>query len=234
MEPIRLQKYLAMHLPYSRRQAEALIEGGKVFVDGKAAILGTKVSGEEKISVEGRLLQPQEAKESTILALYKPCGYVTTKKRTDREKQIVYDLLPEKYQHLFPIGRLDKESSGLLLFTDDGLLAEKLMHPKYEHRKTYEVLLQSPVTTKQLEAFRNMRILGQAILPPEVERLSATRLRITLQEGKNRQIRRMLRNIGSGVKKLRRISIENLSLEELGIREGQWKVLPKNALNFQV
>lgn len=229
-EPIRLQKILAQRGIASRRGAEKLIVEGAVSLNGKIITeLGTKADPEkDTIQVNKKNIQERERKK-IILALYKPVGFVTSTKKTAVEKDIILDLLPKKYKHLFPVGRLDKDSSGLLLLTNDGELAFELTHPKFLHTKTYHVLLSKAVSQEILDEIRKgaIKVLGQGVRPAQVKKLGGSRVEIILTEGKNRHIRRLFRSIGTGVKKLRRIGIGKLFLDDLGLQEGMYKELQK-------
>ena len=235
---LRLQKYLAAAGFGSRRQAEVLIIDGRVKVNGQIAELGSKVDpNADEVKVDDKLIEAEQ--ERIVIALNKPTGFVTKKNpinpnfvRRGKDK-IVFDLLPDRYQHLFPIGRLDKETSGLLLLTNDGQLTQQLTHPKYDHSKTYEALLQHPLTTEGWRQLNNAKqyILGKAVKPFIVKKLAANRLQIILTEGRNQQVRRLLRNAGSRVKKLRRVAIGQLELEKLGLAAGELRQLSESEIS---
>jgi len=222
---VRLQKVIADRGIASRREAEKLITGGSVKVDGKVVTeLGTKVDPLlQLIEVDEQAINDRN-REKIVIALWKPVSYVTSTKKTSVDPNIVLDLLPESLKNLYPVGRLDKDSSGLLILTNDGDLAFRLAHPSHGHSKTYQVLLQKPAPESSLEKIRkgDVKILGQRILPAEVTKLGGSRIEIVLREGKNRQIRRIFRALDNGVKKLRRVGIGSLRLEKLGVKEGGW------------
>lgn len=230
---VRLQKILADRSIASRREAEKLISAGSVRVNGLiVAELGAKADPEKDvIEVEKNALQKKKEEKMTI-ALWKPVGFVTSTKKTLLEKNIVFDLLPKYIPRLFPAGRLDKDSSGLLILTNDGELAFSLTHPRFDHTKTYHVLLQKPVSDEDLLKIQRgkVRIMGKSVRPAPIKKLGGSRVEIILTEGKNRHIRRLFRAIGNGVKKLRRVAIGSLSLHELKIQEGEWKVLSKKEI----
>ncbi len=229
---IRIQKILADRGIASRRESEKMISEGVVFVNKKVAQIGEKADPEiDEIEVKKSALE-KKAAEKIVVALWKPVDFVTSTKKTAMEKNIVLDLFPSDFPRIFPIGRLDKDSSGLLLLTNDGDIAFEIAHPKFSHQKTYEVLLTKPVPEQDLDRIRtgDMRILGQKIKPAPVRILGGSRVEIILREGKNRQIRRMFRALGSGVKKLRRIAIGNLFLQDLGICEGEFRILEKKEI----
>ena len=223
---LRLQKYLSQCGICSRRQAEPLIVAGRITVNGAVVDqLGSKVNPmHDRVKLDGTLVEPHAP---TVIALHKPFGFVTSKQATASEPQIIMDLLPAKWQHLFPVGRLDKATSGLILLTNDGQLAQRLMHPKYDHHKTYEVLLTAPLTDTQLRQLscQNQYILGKSVKSFTVRKLAAQRVEITLREGRHHQVRRLLRNCGNGVRKLRRVAIGRVTLAQLGLAAGEWRKL---------
>ncbi len=225
---IRLQKILAHRGVASRRESEKLILAGYVRVNGRVVTeLGTKADPlKDSIEVNQQALKKKEDEKMTIV-LWKPVGYVTSTKTTAVEKDIVFDLLPQDFPRLFPVGRLDKESSGFLLLTNDGELAFRLTHPKFLHTKTYHVLLHKPIDDESLEKIRKgtVRIMGEKVRPAQVRKLGGSRIEIILTEGKNRHIRRLFRALNNGVKKLRRIAVGHLYLDDLHLQEGQWKKL---------
>lgn len=233
---IRLQKVIADQGIASRREAEKLITAGAVKVDGKVVTeLGTKVDpAMQTIEVDGKVLAEREQDKVTI-ALWKPVGFVTSTKKTPVDPDIILDLLPKNLHHLYPIGRLDKDSSGLIILTNDGDLAYRLAHPSFGHSKTYHVLLHKPIDDDALEQIRkgDIKILGQRLQPARVKKLGGARIEIVLREGKNRQIRRTFRALGNGVKKLRRVAIGGLVLDAIPLkREGEWKSLTKPQIDL--
>lgn len=232
---VRLQKYLADQGVASRREAEKLIAAGAVRVDGELVTeMGVKVDPlSQRVEVSGKALSAKEQQKVT-LAIWKPVGIVTSTKKTETDPFIFTDLLPPKYRHLFPVGRLDKDSSGLLIATNDGDLAFRLTHPRFGHQKTYEVLLSKPITEEALQKIRtgDLKVLGKPIIPASVRILGGARIEIVLEEGKNRQIRRMFRALGNGVKKLRRVAIGRLRLEDLRVREGDFRVLGQHEISL--
>ncbi|MFA5129576.1 MAG: pseudouridine synthase [Patescibacteria group bacterium] len=219
----RLNKHLA-DLGYgSRRACDRFIAEGKVFVNGKRAKLGTIVTDHDEIEVEGE--DPAYAKNKKskpiVIALHKPKGYITT--ADERNTKTVFDLV-DIPQRLFPVGRLDVDSSGLLLLTNDGALANFLMHPRYEHEKEYSVETNAPIRDADIITLRNGIVLdGKKTLPAGVKRVSETRLHIRLREGRNRQIRRMIQSIGNKVKTLVRIRVASVELGHLPV--GKWRRL---------
>jgi 23S rRNA pseudouridine2605 synthase len=223
MEMIRLNKYLAQQGVASRRAVDTLIVGGKISVNGKIVQeLGTKVDPEkDKILVAGKAVKATE--RLVYILLNKPEGYVASAQKTEQDKDIVLDLVkvPER---IFPVGRLDKDSSGLLLLTNDGDLTLKLTHPRYESEKEYEVTVRGTVTpeiVRKLE--KGVRLFGAPTNPMKVNLLGPNHMRLILTEGKNRQIRRICQKLEINVITLKRIRIKTLKLGELSV--GHWRYL---------
>ncbi|OQW97699.1 MAG: pseudouridine synthase [Desulfobacteraceae bacterium A6] len=218
---MRLQKYLSEAGFCSRRHGEELILAGRVSVNGAVVTkLGIKIDPEKDIvEVGGSRI---EAKNDLIyIALNKPKGYVTTCSR-ERGK-IVLDLIdiPER---VYPVGRLDKDSNGILLLTNDGRLHNILSHPSFDHEKEYDVIVSRPVPEEALGKMASgIHLLGSRTRPAEVKRISPSQFRIVLKEGRNRQIRRMVEKVGNRVKDLKRIRISNVKLGNL--KEGHWRYL---------
>jgi len=221
MPLMRLQKFLSAAGVCSRRHAEELIKAGWVAVNGRVVSeLGTKVDPQKDcVEVRGR---PIEYRPELIYILFhKPKGVVTSCRQ--KHETTVVDLLNLE-QRVYPVGRLDKDSTGLLLLTNDGGLHLRLSHPSFDHEKEYEIKVAKPISERALQQMAaGMPILGSKTRPARVERLSATRFRITLMEGRNRQIRRMVRKTGNQVKELKRIRIANLKLGRLPV--GAWRAL---------
>lgn len=221
MTLIRLQKFLSNAGVCSRRQGEEYIKDGLVKVNGEVVTeLGTKVDPDiDRVEFRGKLVK---AKVNLIyIALNKPKGYVTSC-RQEGDK-IVLDLIdiPER---VYPIGRLDKDSTGLLLLTNDGRLHHRLLHPSFDHEKEYEVSVARPVSDGAIRKMeKGMPILGTKTRPAEIKRITAKRFRIVLKEGRNRQIRRMVRKVGNQVTSLKRIRVSNIRLGRLA--KGAWRYL---------
>ncbi|MFC1510810.1 pseudouridine synthase [Candidatus Margulisiibacteriota bacterium] len=215
MPKIRLQKFIADCGVCSRRQAEKLIAGGAVKVNGQVVReQGTKVDPTaDKVSVNGKLLKQKQ--EKIYIKLNKPRGVVSSCRKHGEEKTIL-DLVQDIPERLFPIGRLDKDSEGLMILTNDGDLANKLMHPRYEHEKEYEVTVMKPLGDGEMERLRDgVRIDGKKTLPAKVKRIDGRVFRIALREGKKRQVRNMVQEMGSRTIKLKRIRIKNVCLDNL-------------------
>ena len=221
----RLQKLLSAAGVCSRRAAEEYITAGRVTVNGETAELGRRADPErDEILVDGKPLKP-EAKKLYLL-LNKPRGYVTTLS-DEKGRKTVADLVSDCGERVYPVGRLDLDSEGLLLMTNDGDLMQHLLHPAGEIHKTYHVSVYGPVAgaAARLAAVRDLE--GEKIRPAQVDVLrqtgAAAELAITIHEGKNRQIRRMCAQCGLTVKRLRRVKEHTLELGDLPA--GQWRHL---------
>ncbi|MBQ8996454.1 rRNA pseudouridine synthase [Candidatus Saccharibacteria bacterium] len=206
LQPLRLNKFLAERLGISRREADDLIAEGKVKVDGKPAVLGTRVTCDQEVRLGDEVVEFENT--YIYLALNKPTGYVCSRKRQG-ETPTIYELLPEKYHALKTVGRLDKDSSGLILLTNDGDFAYKMTHPKFAKTKIYHVELD-----RELQPLHQQEIADFGVqLQDGVSRLGLTRLRetdrrgfeVTMSEGRNRQIRRTFEALGYSVKSLHRL-----------------------------
>ena len=219
----RLNKYVAFHLGLSRREADLLIEKGDVIVNGHKAVLGSRVEDGEEVHVKGRLIEPK--KHSTYLILHKPLGYISSRKQQG-DTPTLYALLPEKYHSLKPVGRLDKDTSGLLMLTDDGEFAHQMTHPKFYKVKVYQAVL-----NKALEPLHQQMISDFGIqLEDGPSKLSLERLddnrkqwEVTMHEGRNRQIRRTFAALGYIVTALHRTHFGPYALNNLA--PGQIKKL---------
>lgn len=230
-QPLRLNKYLADSGICSRRGADALILDGQVMVNGDICREpGTKVlPGQDEVRCQGRLARPRQTPLEYIM-LHKPVHTVTTV-RDPQHRRTVLDLLPEtlRRQRLFPVGRLDYMSEGLMLLTNDGDLAMLLTHPRHEHPKIYEVVVREDIPAEALRRMRSgMRLKeGERLAPVNVETCRqpdrTTLLRMVLRQGINRQIRRMCRDTGLTILRLRRIALGPLALGDLP--PGQWRRL---------
>ncbi len=219
----RLQKILSARGIASRRKAEEYITQGLVRVNGKVAMLGQKADPDvDHIEVAGSVVSARQ--EMLYYVMNKPRGVVTTN-MLRREDKTVQELLPPDLRgKVYPVGRLDKDSSGLLLFINDGVLAYRLTHPKFDHEKEYEVTVDHPITDGQLLKLQEgMSILGSMTKPATVRRLGSQKFSIALTEGKNRQIRRMCQKVGNPVVTLQRIRI--MTLEDRRLEEGRIRPL---------
>lgn len=228
MEPARLNTYLADRGIASRRGADALIAAGKVMVNGEVATLGMKVSEQDEVRVEGDLIMKAPERLRYIL-LYKPVGYITT---TDRRlPDNIMDLVDDVGERIVPVGRLDVESSGLILMTNDGEFANTLTHPRYGKEKTYVVDVDVPLQEEHLQAWREGIQLDDGMTrPADIHQLGASAFEIVLREGRNRQIRRMCAAFGYTVKSLVRTNIGSLEIGTL--RPGKWRDLTKQEVKL--
>lgn len=220
MEKTRINKYLSEAGFCSRRAADKLLEEGRIKINGKVPELGTKVSDEDFVEVDGKPIRETEG-TPIYIAFNKPVGIVCT---TDTKREI--DNIIEYINHpkrIFPIGRLDKPSEGLILLTNDGDIVNKILRGKNNHEKEYLVRVDKPLNTKFLEKMRNgVPILDTVTKKCEVERIDDMTFRIVLTQGLNRQIRRMCEFLGYEVKKLKRIRIMNIKLD---VPLGKWRDL---------
>jgi 23S rRNA pseudouridine2605 synthase len=222
----RLNKFIASCGICSRRKADELIQSGRIKVNGEVVKdLGVKVSLEDKVELDGKTISKEEKK--VYLMLNKPVGYVTTAS-DEKGRKNVLDLIYEDVR-VYPIGRLDMYTEGLLLLTNDGDFANKLMHPKFEIDKKYIVTTDTKVTRQMLEALRNGVDIGDYVTrEAKVEKIDEDNLSITIHEGKNRQVRRMCEAVGLEVARLRRISIGPVKLGVL--KPGTWRELTAEEL----
>lgn len=226
----RLQKILSAHGIASRRAAETLILQGRVTVNGRIAVLGQTADAErDRIYVDGAPL-PERA-ETVCLMLYKPRGYVTT--LSDERGRRTAASLVDCGCRVYPVGRLDSQSEGLLLFTNDGALAERLMHPRGKIEKVYEVTVRGKLDTAHELLSRPIVLDGKPIAPPLVKKLRESgdkaTFEITIHEGRNRQIRRMCEAAGLTVARLCRVQEGSLRLGALAV--GKWRHLTVQELN---
>ena len=209
---VRINKYLAERGVCSRRQADALIDEGKVIVDGKIAEKGMTVTGEETIQVSGKNISSVRPKLQ-YLAFHKPVGIMTSVDPNGYDTIATFLRLKER---LFPIGRLDVASSGLLILTNDGNLSEAITHPRGNHEKEYVVTVDKPITDEDLGTMeRGMTILGSKTKPTQTKRIASNQFHMILTEGRNRQIRRMCEKLGYEVQALTRIRVMNIRLGTL-------------------
>jgi 23S rRNA pseudouridine2605 synthase len=222
----RVQKIMAKAALGSRRACEALIAAGRVVINGKVAILGVKADAEEdEIKVDGHALP--KAERPVYVALHKPRGVLSDVDPND-PRQTVRDLVPIS-GHLFAVGRLDLDSEGLILLTNDGELANRLTHPRYGHEKEYRVLVASHPDDEQLAIWRRGVVMddGHRTAPAKIEIESpagkGTWLNVVLNEGRKRQIREVGKQIGLPVAKIIRVRIGSLKLGNL--KSGEWRYL---------
>jgi 23S rRNA pseudouridine2605 synthase/23S rRNA pseudouridine2604 synthase len=218
---MRLQKYLSEAGVCSRRKGEEYIKAGLVRVNSRIVTeLGTKVDPEkDRVEFDGKIIALTS--EPIYIALNKPKGYVTSCSHPG--EKIVLDFI-DIPQRIYPIGRLDKDSTGLLILTNDGTLHHRLSHPSFDHEKEYDVTVSRPITDGSLRNIaKGLPMMGTKTRPTEIQRISSRRFRIVLKEGRNRQIRRMVRKVGNHVIRLKRIRISKIKLGSLA--EGNWRNL---------
>ncbi len=228
MPLVRLNKYLAEQGVASRREADRLIADGLISVNGKIIKeMGVKVDPDkDNVSVSDKIVKRQE--QLIHIALNKPAGYVTSVKRTSIERHIVLDLIDIK-ERVYPVGRLDKDTTGLLILTNDGTLTFKLTHPSSECEKEYEVTVDCEIRKGQIDKLKaGVRLWGEKTKSTVVKQIGKNKMHITLTEGKNRQIRRICQKVGLPVIKLKRIRIKGLELGSLP--EGKWRNLTKKEI----
>lgn len=218
--PMRLNKYLAMKGIATRRDADVLIEKKKVTINGQIASLGDKVAETDVVAMKGQ----DRPKAYTYIAFNKPVGMDTH--REAKGEPNVLDSLPSDLKRLalFPVGRLDKASSGLLILTNDGRVTDRLLNPKYAHEKTYDVTTKKPLRTSFKEKMEaGVDIEGYTTKPAKVEILAENRFRVTLTEGKTHQVRRMVVALFNEVKSLKRSSIMGIRLGPVAL--GSYRVV---------
>tara|TARA_B100001113_G_scaffold353228_1_gene356794 strand:+ start:901 stop:1590 length:690 start_codon:yes stop_codon:yes gene_type:complete len=201
---LRIQKYLSQQGIVSRRKAEAFLKKGWILVNGEVVTkVGTQIDPTKDIVCLAEEAQ-LELKTSITLLIYKPKGVVTNCKQ-EGEREVI-DLLPGVYRQLSAIGRLDKDSEGLIVFTDNGVLANQFLNSDLSHERVYEVTTAHPVSQDQLTPLSNgVDIGGYMTKPCQITQVSLRRLEMTLTEGKNRQIRRMMHSVGNRVHRLKRV-----------------------------
>lgn len=223
----RLQKYLASCGVASRRMSEEIIKSGRVAVNGQIVTeMGVKIKiGTDKVTVDGKDITPEE--EHVYLMLNKPEGYVTTA-HDPQGRPTVLDLVAEVPQRVFPIGRLDVDTEGLLFLTNDGELAYRLTHPKFAVPKVYHALVTGKPSEDKLDRMRNGLKLEDGMTKPCTVKVirrynHKTMLEITISEGRNRQVRRMCQAIGNPIIELERVKIENIELSQ--VKRGQYRKL---------
>ncbi|MGN1417279.1 MAG: pseudouridine synthase [Oscillospiraceae bacterium] len=227
MEKTRLQKIMSDAGICSRRKAEEFISQGRVKVNGNVAHLGDKAGSRDVIELDGKRIDLPRRKRKIYIMLNKPRGYVTTMS-DELDRKCVTDLLTGVEDRVYPIGRLDRNSEGMLLFTNDGEFANDIMHPTRHVTKTYRVTVRPAVTEEQLIALSSGVVIdGRKTLPANVEVLSKEEGRVVLliviREGRNRQIRKMCEAVGLEVARLRRIAIGPVKLGML--KPGTWREL---------
>ena len=218
-DTVRLNKYISESGFCSRREADKLIESGVVTIDGIKATMGTKVSKGQSVKVNGKLISKEE--DLVYIVLNKPVGITCTTEH--KVKGNIVDFVNHK-KRIFPIGRLDKDSQGLILMTNDGDIVNKILRAGNNHEKEYIVTVNKPINEEFVRRMSNgIKILGQVTKKCYVKKEGNNTFRIILTQGLNRQIRRMCEALGYEVVKLKRIRIMNINLGELRI--GEWRDL---------
>ena len=234
MEEIKIQKFFTDSGIMSRRAAEEEIKNGNVKVNGEIATIGMRIDPEKDIvTYREKQIKPRRD-ENVYLMLNKPRGFVTTMS-DEQNRRSVADLVCEVGARVYPVGRLDMDSDGLLLLTNDGALTNKLTHPRHEIPKIYRVTVSGGVSAEQLAILRAPMIIdGYEILPVKTEVISKNGsqaiLEMTLYEGRNRQIRKMCDAASLKIKRLCRIAIGDLSLGELPV--GKWRYLTDDEIAY--
>jgi 23S rRNA pseudouridine2604 synthase len=220
-EGIRINKYFTQVGYCSRRAADKLIDAGEVKINGEVPEKGTKVMPGDIVTVRGEVVSPDIEKEHVYLAVHKPVGIVcTTDQRREKDNIVDFVNYPTR---VFPVGRLDKMSEGLILMTDDGEIVNHILRERHGHEKEYIVTVNRPFDDAFLRSMsRGVHILDTTTRPCKLERLSPTVFKIILVQGLNRQIRRMCEALGHRVVRLKRVRIMQL---ELDIPPGKWRHL---------
>lgn len=216
-DSIRLNKHLALQLGVSRREADEMIESGRVAVNGQTAVLGTRFTEGDEVITDGATLS-QSPRECIYLAFHKPTGYVCSR-RAQGDNPTIYDLIPEQYHHLKPVGRLDRDSSGILLLTNDGDFAHQMTHPSFYKAKVYEALLDhdlEPLHQQMISDFGIDLEDGKSQLSlMKLDETDRSSWQVTMHEGRNRQIRRTFAALGYTVIGLHRVQFGNYSLGDI-------------------
>ncbi|GMQ31181.1 23S rRNA pseudouridine(2604) synthase RluF [Algoriphagus confluentis] len=222
---IRINKYLSEVGFCSRRAADQLLEEGRITINGKIPDLGTKVFPQDIVRVDGKVVGKPKTNH-VYIAFNKPVGIVSTTD-TKGEKDNIIDFIGHK-ERIFPIGRLDKDSEGLILLTSEGDIVNKILRAKNNHEKEYIVTVDRPIDKNFIKKMSSgIPILDTVTDPCKVEQISRFKFRITLTQGLNRQIRRMCQYLGYSVKQLKRIRIMNIHLD---IPVGKWRDLSEKEL----
>ncbi|MBO5488211.1 MAG: pseudouridine synthase [Eubacterium sp.] len=219
MDKIRINKYLSMSGICSRREADRLLDSGKIIVNGRPAVMGEQVDDEDEIVVDGILVQRKE--KEIILAYHKPAGIVCTTSK--KEKDNIVDAIGYK-ERIYPVGRLDKDSTGLILLTNNGELMDAILRGRNHHEKEYVVTVDRRIKKEVLDAMeQGVPILDTMTRPCVIRNRRDKEFHIILTQGLNRQIRRMCEYFGYRVRTLKRIRVMNITLDDLP--EGNWREL---------
>ncbi|PKE30052.1 23S rRNA pseudouridine(2604) synthase RluF [Rahnella sp. AA] len=223
---IRLNKYISESGICSRRDADRYIEQGNVFINGKRAAVGAQVFAGDVVKVNGQVIEPRDEEDLVLIALNKPVGIITTMEEEERDN--IRDFVNHS-KRVFPIGRLDKDSQGLILLTNHGDLVNKILRAGNDHEKEYVVTVNKPITDEFILGLgAGVPMLGTVTKKCKVKREAPMVFRITLVQGLNRQIRRMCKHFGYEVTKLERVRIMNINLK--GLPLGEWRDLTDDEL----
>ncbi|MBN1948617.1 MAG: rRNA pseudouridine synthase [Candidatus Cloacimonetes bacterium] len=230
---VRINRYLAQCGLGSRRQVEKLILAGEIKINGKKVEdLSIQIDPvHDQVQYQAHIIQPDRKK--IYIMLNKPVDYIVST-RDDFSRKTIYELLPSLATHCFPVGRLDLNSEGLLLLTNDGDFANSMLHPRFKISKLYKVIVKGEINQEQLQKLRSGITLGGIMTQParvhiKTRSTGKTVLRMSIQEGRKRQIREMFRAVGSQVMSLRRLQIGNLKLGDLPA--GRWRYLTKEEVH---
>lgn len=221
---MRLNKFLALGTGMARRKADEAIKKGEVWVNAKVGVLGMDVKGEDW--VEWRGVKVELPRERVVVALNKPEEVIVSHERQTPKEKIVFDLLPEKWQDLRFVGRLDRETCGLLLFTNDGKLNEELTHPRFGHEKEYVVESEWAIEIEQVARLNEgVELSDGMVCAREVVLVGPKKLSLVLMEGRKRIVRRMCSKVGIRIEKLERVRMGGLKLRDLGLKRGEVREL---------
>lgn len=224
---VRLNKFISDSGLCSRREADKFIEQGVVFINGRLAIIGDQVKAGDRVKVNGHKLEPRPIEDMIFIALNKPVGVTSTTEHDVKDNIVSY---VNHSQRIFPIGRLDKDSQGLIFLTSNGDLVNKILRAGNNHEKEYVVTVDKPLTEDMVRGMgQGVPILGVVTKKCKVIQESAFTFRLTLTQGMNRQIRRMCEHFGYEVTKLERVRIMNIDLK--GLPTGDWRDLTQEEMD---
>ncbi len=208
---MRINRYIASAGSLSRRHADELIKQGRVKVNGVTALTAQDVKPEQQVTLDNQVLNP--AAKTILLMINKPIGYIVSRK--GQGAPTIYSLLEQQYKNLKPIGRLDKDSTGLLLMSNNGELINHLAHPSFNKQKVYSVVLNKELTTEARKQIEKGLLLDDGLSKMKIEDISSKHLTVILTEGRNRQIRRTFKALGYDVVKLERTAFGSYRLGDL-------------------
>src|SRR5690554_6674351 len=227
-DAVRLNKFISDTGLCSRREADRFIEQGTVFINGRKAVVGDQVKGGDRVKVNGHMLEPRPIEDMVFIALNKPVGITSTTEKDVRDNIVRY---VNHSQRIFPIGRLDKDSQGLIFMTNNGDIVNKILRAGNNHEKEYVVTVDKPLNDEMIRGMgQGVPILGVTTKKCQVVQEGAFTFRIILTQGLNRQIRRMCEYFGYEVTKLERVRIMNIDLK--GLPTGDWRVLTKEEMDY--